>query len=160
MSTYQDVLTILAAADDNPWFGSANGDLFIGTAPAELLIGGGGDDRIYGGGGTDFMSGNFGNDRLYGGTGNDVFSFTAEDVNPSGLWTDQILDFHSGGDIIVFNNHATYGFGDIDIDDLNIVDEGAGVWSITVDGFSGFELLVDVTGQGDLYASDIVFGGA
>ncbi|WP_125940117.1 Ig-like domain-containing protein, partial [Neisseria dumasiana] len=58
----------------------------------------GGDDRLNGGAGDDILFGGAGNDSLSGGEGSDKFVFLAN----SNSGKDQILDFQSGTDKVVF----------------------------------------------------------
>jgi len=103
--------------------GGYGNDTLDGGDGDDVLDGQDGDDTLLGGDGDDTLMGGAGADVMVGGNGNDVFLYQSTDdilevaVNgtlaalfPEGASLDQILDFVSGSDLIVFESGA---FGDL-----------------------------------------------
>ena len=169
--------TINANAEDDLINGLGGRDVLRGAGGNDTLNGGEGNDNLLGGfnadilngdSGNDFLIGGFGNDILTGGSGRDRFRFA--DPNDG---VDEITDFNGSEDTIEikgnnFDDGLTNGVlpssqfvaGTTagDSDDRFIYDQSEGALFFDVDGNSGNNpvLLVTLSNQADLSASDIV----
>ena len=112
-----DVLTTGAGNDllfgdsSNASLTTSGNDTLDAGAGNDTLLGGYGDDQLFGGDGNDSLGGGPGADTLIGGTGDDSFyynNFGEGDTLTGGLGTnpDQIGDFTSGQDKLVFSNSS------------------------------------------------------
>ena len=166
--------------------GSTDGDLINGLGARDVLKGIGGNDTLNGGAGNDnlqggfnndvlngdsgndFLIGGFGSDTLAGGEGRDRFRFFRPNDG-----VDEITDFTSGEDTIEIkgnnfdggltngvlpSSQFVSGTNADDSDDRFIYDQSEGALFFDVDGNGGNNpvLLVTLSNQANLSASDIV----
>ncbi|MEO1313617.1 MAG: LamG-like jellyroll fold domain-containing protein, partial [Pseudomonadota bacterium] len=144
--------------------GTRQDDDLMGTGSGEKMLGRGGDDEIKGQAGNDFISGGRGDDTLEGGAGMDKFAFRK--IEKAGL--DEITDFTSGEDMIVFRGANLNLSGDLadavslsgqaeDANDRVIYDKDTGMVYVDKDGTgTAYErmAIVDLENGLDLTVND------
>lgn len=88
-------------------YGGTHGIFMVGSDAMEEFIGGSRNDGILAGGANDILTGGAGADALGGGAGVDEFRYqAASDSNATGGY-DNLFDFETGSDRIVFNFATT-----------------------------------------------------
>ena len=125
--------------------GGSGDDFLIGRAGTDELFGNAGNDWLLGGNGSDWLFGGDDNDELNGGAGDDgLFGEAGDDVLSGGAG-DDTLDGGDGDDIAVFLD---------DLDNLTIVDNGDGTFTVSssLDGTDELSNIESIQGgDGEIY---------
>lgn len=139
------------AGNDDMYGGEGNDQLF-GREGSDDLNGGNGDDLVDGGDGNDLVKGQTGNDTLYGGQGNDTITgglgsdrFVFNET-PSLNGVDQVRDFSSGVDKLVFNKSNYTGLSSSSVSPDQLL-SGAGATTAT----TASQRFIYNSTNGDLY---------
>jgi Ca2+-binding RTX toxin-like protein len=166
---------IIGNAGANVLAGAAGYDRLVAMRGNDLVDGGTGEDQLFGGAGRDTLLGGEGDDRLTGGggadlltggAGADVFLFIAGGNSGIGAKADVISDFVSGLDRI---NFAAIDADPLADGDQALVFIGAaafggvagqvryagGVVEVDLDGISGADMQIILTGAPLLVANDL-----
>lgn len=159
---FNNVIGGSAGADEI--YGFAGNDRLVGFEGNDLIVGGSGDDRLEGGSdadslmgdsGNDVLIGDQGNDALTGGTGADNFVVNVPRIFTEGV--DVVADFsRAEGDKIVFSQAsrelvlANLAGTVVDVNgdgrmDTVLTSPAVPGWSVTLMGFSGFSVDLDMT---------------
>lgn len=152
--------------------GSVKNDTINGDGGADLIRGGAGADTIDGGGNNDIISGGLGKDSLEGGTGSDVFDYDDIGDSLAGGSRDIIADFEQGFDRIDLSgidaNIATLADDQFTLISgplgstpgvIRVVQKLASnvtLISGSIDGDSGTEFQIELTGLFNLTAADFI----
>lgn len=127
--------TIVVGKKEATVIGSDHKDNITGGNGADIIGGGDGNDTIFGGSSADNITGGLGDDELTGEAGADTFDFST-DGSVYGIYTDTIMDYTSGSDIIKFGT-ATITKAAVDNSDL-VASSGSGNVQVNTGGVVTF----------------------